>query len=146
MRTDEIRKRLLGVAPDASLPATVYSPAFYAEVYEALLGEARSLLAAGRAVVVDATFIQPELRARVEDLAATAGVPFHGVWLETAPEILAERIEGREGDASDATVATLRMQLDRDVGTIDWVRVDASGPAQDAAEAWSVEHGGSPLP
>ena len=35
----------------------------------------------------------------------------------------------------DATVATLRMQLDRDVGPIDWVRVDASGPAQDAAEA-----------
>lgn len=146
LRTDEIRKRLLGVAPDASLPSTVYSPAFYAEVYEALLSEARTLLAADRAVVVDATFIQPDLRARVENLAVEAGVPFHGVWLEAAPEVLAERIEGRKGDASDATVATLRMQLDRDVGTIDWVRVDASGPAQDAAEAWSVKHGGSPLP
>jgi predicted kinase len=72
-------------------------------------------------------------------------VPFHGVWLEAAPEVLAQRIEGREGDASDATVATLRMQLERDVGPIDWVRIDASGPAQDAAEAWSIEHGGSPL-
>jgi hypothetical protein len=36
------------------------------------------------------------------------------------------------------------MQLERDVGAIGWVRVDASGQAQDAAEAWSVEHGGSP--
>lgn len=146
LRTDEIRKRLLGVGPDAPLPASVYSPAFYAQVYDALLSEARALLDAGRAVVVDATFIQPDLRARVQDLAAQARVPFHGVWLEAAPEVLAERIKGREGDASDATVATLRMQLERDVGAINWERVDASGPAQDAAQAWSIEHGGSPLP
>jgi hypothetical protein len=144
LRTDELRKRLLGVAPDAQLPATVYSPAFYAEVYDTVLSEARALLGAGRAVVVDATFIQPDLRERVEGLAAEAGVPFRGVWLEAAPEVLAQRIEGREGDASDATVATLRMQLDRDVGPIEWVRVDASGPAQDAAEDWSVRYGRAP--
>ena len=146
LRTDEIRKRLLGVPPEASLPVSVYSPSFYNEVYDTLFADARALLDAGRAVVVDATFIQPDLRGRAEALAREAGVPFHGVWLEAAPEVLAKRIEGREGDASDATVATLRMQLDRDVGPIDWVRVDASGPAQDAAEAWSIEHGGSPLP
>lgn len=146
LRTDEVRKRLLGAPPQASLPSSVYSPAFYNEVYDSLFAEARALLDAGRAVVVDATFIQPELRGRAEALAREAGVPFHGVWLEAAPEVLAQRIEGREGDASDATVATLRMQLERDVGPIDWVRIDASGPAQDAAEAWSIEHGGSPLP
>ncbi|WP_312161517.1 AAA family ATPase [Phenylobacterium sp.] len=145
LRTDEIRKRLLGVAPDAALPASVYSPAFYNDVYDALFAEARTLLDAGRAVVVDATFIQPELRGRVEALAQEAGAPFHGVWLQAPPEVLARRIEGRESDASDATVATLRMQLDRDVGPVDWVRVDASGPAQDAAEAWSIQHGGAPL-
>ncbi len=140
LRTDEIRKRLMGVPPEASLPATVYSPSFYAEVYETLISETRTLLAAGRAVVLDATFIQPDLRARVEEAAIGAGVPFHGVWLEAAPEVLAARIEGREGDASDATVATLRMQLERDVGPIGWVRVDASGPAQDSAEAWSARY------
>lgn len=145
LRTDEIRKRLLGVAPTASLPSSVYSPAFYNDVYDTLFREARALLDAGRAVVVDATFIQPELRGRVEALAKDAGVPFHGVWLQASPEVLAQRIEGREGDASDATVATLQMQLDRDVGPIDWIAVDASGPAQDAAEAWSITHGGSPL-
>ncbi|WP_309646373.1 AAA family ATPase [Phenylobacterium sp.] len=140
LRTDEVRKRLLKVAPDARMPASVYSPAFYAEVYDTLFAEARRLLDAGRAVVVDATFIAPELRARVEAVAAEAGAPFHGVWLEASAEELAARIEGREGDASDATVATLQMQLDRDVGQIDWVRVDASGPAQDAAEAWSAAY------
>jgi len=140
LRTDEVRKRLLKVAPDARMPASVYSPAFYAQVYDTLFAEARRLLDAGRAVVVDATFIAPELRVRAEALAAQAGVPFHGVWLEASPETLASRIESREGDASDATVATLRMQLDRDVGEIGWVRVDASGPARDAAEAWSATY------
>jgi aminoglycoside phosphotransferase family enzyme/predicted kinase len=140
LRTDEIRKRLMGVAPEARLPATVYSPSFYNEVYETLIAETRRLLAAGRAVVLDATFIQPELRARVEEAAIGAGAPFHGVWLEAAPEVLAQRIEAREGDASDATVATLRMQLERDVGPIGWVRIDASGPAQDSAEAWSAAY------
>src|SRR5690606_28902175 len=53
LRTDEIRKRLLGVGPQAPLPASVYSPAFYTQVYDALLSEARTLLAVGRAVVVD---------------------------------------------------------------------------------------------
>ena len=136
LRTDEIRKRLMGVPVETALSSAVYSPAFYAQVYEALIGEARELLAAGRSVVVDATFIQPELRGRVEALAREAGVPFHGVWLEADPEILAPRIEGREGDASDATVATLRMQLDLDVGEVAWRKVDASGPAADSAEAW----------
>ncbi|MFN3511497.1 MAG: AAA family ATPase [Phenylobacterium sp.] len=140
LRTDEIRKRLMGVAPEARLPASVYSPAFYEDVYATLIAEARALLAAGRGVVLDATFIRPELRRRVEEAALLAGVPFHGVWLDASPRVLAQRIEGREGDASDATVATLAMQLERDVGQIGWDRIDASGPAQDSAEAWSARY------
>jgi aminoglycoside phosphotransferase family enzyme/predicted kinase len=136
LRTDEIRKRLMGVGHDSQLSSAVYSQGFYAQVYETLIAEARRLLDAGRAVVLDATFIQPELRARVEALAQDAGVPFHGVWLEADPAILAPRIEGREGDASDATVATLQMQLDLDVGDVTWRKIDASRAAADSAEAW----------
>lgn len=140
LRTDEIRKRLLGVAPDARLSSAVYSPAFYQDVYDTVFADARALLAAGRAVVLDATFIQPELRARAQALAAELGVAFHGVWLEAAPDILAARIDGRSGDASDATRATLQMQLDRDIGEVTWTHVDASGPAADSAEAWSIRY------
>ena len=136
LRTDEVRKRLMGVAHDAPLPSSVYSQGFYAQVYETLIAEARVLLAAGRAVVLDATFIQPEWRGRVEALAREAGVPFHGVWLEADPAVLAPRIAAREGDASDATAATLQMQLDLDVGEVGWTRVDASRAAADSAEAW----------
>ncbi len=136
LRTDEVRKRLLGVAPDARLPDSVYSPAFYADVYDTLFADARSLLAAGRAVVLDATFIQPELRARPQALAAEARVPFRGVWLDAPAEILADRIAHRTGDASDATVATLKMQLERDVGEVTWTKVDATRAVDENVRAW----------
>ncbi len=136
LRTDEVRKRLLGVAPDARLPDSVYSPAFYADVYDTLFADARSLLAAGRAVVLDATFIQPELRARPQALAAEARVPFRGVWLDAPAEVLADRIAHRTGDASDATVATLKMQLERDVGEVAWTKVDATRVVDDNVRAW----------
>ena len=140
LRTDEVRKRLMGVSPQTELSQAVYSPGFYAQVYDAMLAEARVLMAAGRAVVLDATFIQPDLRTRVEDLARQAGVTFHGVWLDADADVLAARIDGRQGDASDATVATLQMQLDLDVGRIAWTRVDATGPAADSAQAWAAHH------
>ncbi len=140
LRTDEVRKRLMGVGSKAELSQGVYSPALYAQVYEAMLGEARALIAAGRAVVLDATFIQPDLRARVEALARQAGVVFHGVWLDADPAVLAARIDGRQGDASDATTATLRMQLDLDVGRMDWTRIDATGPAAESAQAWAAHY------
>ena len=137
LRTDEVRKRLMGVPPDSRLPASAYGPGFYEQVYDTLFSEAGQALAAGRAVVLDATFISPELRSRAEALARRAGVPFAGVWLEAPAEVLAARIGARHGDASDATVETLQMQIDREVGDIAWTRVDASGPAAEAAEAWS---------
>lgn len=140
LRTDEVRKRLMGVSPQAELSQVNYSPAFYAQVYDAMLSEARALMSAGRAVVLDATFIQPDLRARVEAVARQVGVVFHGVWLDADPAVLAARIDGRQGDASDATTATLQMQLDLDVGRIAWTRVDATGPAADSAQAWAAHH------
>jgi predicted kinase len=136
LRTDEIRKRLAGAGPQDPLPAEIYTPQFYAQVYETLIAEARAFIAAGRAVVLDATFTSPDLRTRVEALAAELDVPFHGVWLEAAPEVLAPRIETRTGDASDATLDILRQQLAMDLGALDWARVDASGKPEDSAEAW----------
>ncbi len=137
LRTDEVRKRLMGVPPDSRLPASAYGPGFYEQVYDTLFSEASQALAAGRAVVLDATFISPDLRRRAEALAARQGVAFNGVWLEAPAAILAARINARHGDASDATVDTLRRQIDQEVGQIGWVRIDAAGSADEAAEAWS---------
>jgi len=127
LRTDEIRKQLAGRPTGERLPAAAYAPERQAQVYEALFDMAARSLAAGRAVILDATFIQPRFRRRAEDVARQAGVGFEGLWLEAPPEILRARIEGRAGDASDATAATLEAQLAEDPGPIAWTRRDVSG-------------------
>ena len=135
LRTDEVRKRLLNVPPAQPLPRDAYAPEFYARVYDVLFDNARAALRAGRAVLLDATFIEPGLRARAEALAAECGVPFRAAWLDAPTSVLEARVAGRTGDASDATVAVLRDQLAR-LQPVNWPKVDATAPTDVAAKAW----------
>jgi hypothetical protein len=143
LRTDEIRKRLTGAGPTERLRREVYTPAFYARVYDTLFAEAAAMLRAGRAVVLDATFTDPSLRDRAERLAVEARVPFSGVWLEAPAEVLEARVAGRTGDASDADVEVLHDQIRRlDRDAVRWARVDASDDVEAAARAWTARHAG----
>lgn len=136
LRTDEIRKRLTGAGALERLPRDVYTPEFYGRVYDTLFAEAGRMLRAGRAVVLDATFIDPTLRARAERLAGDAGVPFAGVFLDAPAAVLESRVAGRTDDASDANVEVLHDQMRRlEAEKIGWARVDASD-VQAAAERW----------
>jgi aminoglycoside phosphotransferase family enzyme/predicted kinase len=141
LRTDEIRKRLLGVPPTQAVSRDAYTPEFYVQTYDTLFANAQALLAAGRAVVLDATFTSPEMRARAERLAADCGVPFEGVWLEAPLPVLEDRVAGRTGDASDATVEVLRGQLQGLDPEISWPRIDTSASAAAAAETWIAGRG-----
>jgi predicted kinase len=137
VRTDEARKRLTGAGPVDRLPPEVYTAEFYAQVYETVFATARAALRAGHAVVLDATFTEPDLRARAEALAAECGVPFHGAWLTAPIEALEARVAARRGDASDATVEVLRDQVRRHGGdAVAWDKVDATAPSADAATGW----------
>jgi aminoglycoside phosphotransferase family enzyme/predicted kinase len=137
LRTDEARKRLAGAGPVDRLAPEIYTADFYARVYETLFETARAVLKAGHAVVLDATFTEPALRARAEALAAEYGVPFHGAWLEAPVEVLEARVSGRTGDASDATLEVLHDQIARHGGTaVAWPRVDATLATDASAERW----------
>ena len=136
IRTDEVRKRLMNVPPSERLPDSAYAGDLYPRAYDALIENARTLLKAGHGVVLDATFIDPALRARAEQLARDCGVPFDGVWLEGPLALLEARVAGRTNDASDATVATLQDQLARHTSQVRWRHVDVSGDVDAAAEAW----------
>ncbi|MDE2487090.1 MAG: AAA family ATPase [Alphaproteobacteria bacterium] len=136
LRTDEIRKRLLGVGATEPVGREAYTPAFYNEVYDRLFTLAGRMLRAGRAVVLDATFTDPGLRARAEALAADAGVAFEGLWLEAPVGVLEARVAARTGDASDATVEVLRGQVRAlEAEKIGWRRLDACD-VQATAEQW----------
>jgi aminoglycoside phosphotransferase family enzyme/predicted kinase len=126
VRSDEVRKRLAGVAPTDRLPKSAYTPQTSAEVYAAMAEEARAALRAGWSVVLDAAFLKPAERAEAEALAHVAGVPFQGLWLSADPSVLRARIRGRTGDASDADEAVLDTQLARGLGEIGWRRIDAT--------------------
>ena len=137
LRTDEARKRLAGAGPVDRLAPETYTPEFYERVYETVFETARALLKAGQAVVLDATFTEPALRARAEALAAECGVRFHGAWLEAPAPVLEARVGGRVGDASDATLQVLHDQIARYGGqAVGWSRVDATQPTDDAAGEW----------
>lgn len=135
LRSDVLRKRLFGVDPCAPLDAAAYAEEVTSEVYgriETMAGEA---LSAGFAVVADAVYARPEQRARIAAVAADAGAPFAGLWLDAPAERLAARLGGRGADASDADEAVLELQLALDVGAVEWRRIDASGPAEDTRRA-----------
>ncbi len=136
IRTDEVRKRLMNVPPSVRLPDSVYAGDLYPRSYDTLIENARTLLMAGHGVVLDATFIDPVLRARAEKLAIDCGVPFDGVWLEAPLAVLEARVAGRTNDASDATAATLQDQLARHTSRVRWRHIDVSGDIDAAAEAW----------
>jgi aminoglycoside phosphotransferase family enzyme/predicted kinase len=137
LRTDEIRKRLVKAGPTERLDREVYTPAFYAKVYDTLMAEAGAMLRAGRAVVLDATFIDETLRARAERLAADCGAPFHGAWLEAPQGVLEARVAARIGDASDATIEVLHDQLARlSLTKVSWTRIDATAEVAAQAEGW----------
>jgi aminoglycoside phosphotransferase family enzyme/predicted kinase len=130
MRSDEIRKRLWGRRPNERLPPEAYERAAGEAVYEALFEGARACLAAGRAVIADAVFLQADERRRIEAVARLCGAAFRGVWLEAPPETLRVRVAGRRDDASDADERVVGLQLALDPGPIDWLRsADANDPA-----------------
>ncbi|WP_298282174.1 AAA family ATPase [Acidocella sp.] len=134
LRSDVMRKRLRGVAPETRLPAVDYTAAASAETYGEMLGLAGRALAAGACVVLDAAFLRGEERAAAEALAARHGVAFAGFWLEAPEAVLAARIAGREHDASDATVAVMRAQRGHVTGQQNWRRLDAAGTRERLVE------------
>jgi len=129
LRSDVIRKRLLGRAPSERLGPEGYAPEVTAAVYERIGARAAEALAAGQAVIADAVFAREDERARLARIAAAARAPFHGFWLEAPADALAARVSARRGDASDADARVVAAQLGYDLGAVDWTRIDAARPA-----------------
>jgi len=127
LRSDVIRKHLLGVAPENQLPAEAYSREMSDHVYTAIRDKAATALAAGYCAIIDAVSLRPEERDSFAAVADAARVPFTGIWLEAPAAALAARIAARRGDASDATSAVLDQQIRHNSGAIDWKRIDVGG-------------------
>ncbi len=126
LRSDELRKRRAGVAPETPLPAAAYTPAENAAVMQEMRSMAAAALSAGHAVVCDAVFQREAERDAIAALHPQAVC----AWLEAPLEVLRARIAGRRGDASDADLAVLEAAAARDPGSIRWTRVHADETAE----------------
>jgi predicted kinase len=129
LRSDEIRKDLIGVPRFERLGPDGYTPEISRRVYLTLAERARQAIRGGYSVVADAVFARPADREAIQRIAVDLSVPFTGVWLDASYATLLARIKSRRMDPSDADEGVVRQQRDQDVGAIDWHLVDASGPA-----------------
>jgi uncharacterized protein len=128
LRSDVLRKALLGLPPETRLPPGAYSHAMSRQIYATLQQQAARALGAGSSVIMDATFLDPAERDAAALVARNAGVEFTGLWLEARREVMATRIAQRQADASDATLSVLDQQLAGDPGPITWQRIETGGP------------------
>jgi uncharacterized protein len=133
LRSDVVRKLLLGVDPETRLPANAYTREMSQRVYDTLRQKAAIGLEAGYSVIIDAVALMPEERRSFAEVARSLAVPFLGFWLEGPVSTLANRIRERYCDASDATSEILLEQMRHGPGPIDWIRIDASGGPEDCA-------------
>jgi aminoglycoside phosphotransferase family enzyme/predicted kinase len=120
IRSDEIRKRQAGVAPEQRLPPSAYTPDASRTVFAELAEMTAAAATAGHAVIADATFMDPGHRSMVAAAARDSGTLFVGFWLEAPLAELERRVGARTGDASDATVDVLRSAARRDPGAGGW--------------------------
>ena len=129
VRADVERKRLFGLAPQASsaaVPGGIYTAEASQRTHEALAQAARWALAAGHTVLVDATFLNPAMRQRFMALAVQAQVPCRILSFEAPLAVLRERVRSREQagtDASEASVQVLQAQ---------WAAARPLSPAEEA--------------
>ena len=131
LRSDVVRKMMMGVPVTQKLDESAYDLRTNAAVYERLYATAGSVLRAGHSVIVDAVFGHADERSHIESVARDSAVEFHGVWLTAERTVLESRIAQRTADASDATVAVLRRQIESIAEPTHWTKIAAEGtPAQ----------------
>lgn len=158
LRTDELRQELPrprrtalatedAAVADTPTPAD-YSPAGRGAVYTEMLDRAATLLRHGRSVILDATWLDPRLRAQAETLASDTYAELVEIECVAPEAVLARRITERgrrQADPSEATVQVMRDQLAGradwpDAAVLDTVAVDVRDRA--AVAAWALHEGG----
>lgn len=125
VRSDEIRKRLFGRAPEEPLPPDAYAEDVNARVNQCLVAQVRVAAENGHAVIADSTFLSPAMRQNFDACVSKPGTATVRIWLTAPLEVLERRILQRKGDASDATVAVLRASASQAATPAGWTPVNA---------------------
>ena len=128
VRTDVVRKRMMGVPLSERLLSHGYTDEMNQRTYDLFYKELEIAIEQGYPVIADAVFALPEQRAGVEALADKLGVEFCGLWVTAPADVRARRVKQRKNNVSDITEAVIQRQLSYDIGNVSWNHIDSSGP------------------
>jgi uncharacterized protein len=129
LRTDEIRRQLIGWDRYNKMPETAYTPDMSEKVYQTLWQAAEIAIGAGQSVILDAVFDRIVDQQAITQKAENLGIPCKCFWLNVSEENMVQRINDRTTDASDATEEILRTQLARaNLANSQWISIDGNGP------------------
>lgn len=116
IRADVERKRIHGYGITNRSGSTVgqglYTNAKSIAVYESLASITTTLVESGHHTIIDASFLKLTERDRFRELTNRLGAEFLMIDTRAAQSVLADRLQARENDASEANVDVLRHQLD----------------------------------
>jgi predicted kinase len=145
VRTDVVRKRLVGSAPTerhtAAFGEGLYTPEMTRRTYAECLRIAADLLASGWPVVMDGAFAAAAERDEARALASRRGVSLTVLWCDAPDAVLADRLRRRAADpreVSDARpelLARHRAGYEAPVGEGNVIRVDTTADPDGAATA-----------
>ncbi|MBD3648860.1 MAG: AAA family ATPase, partial [Pseudomonadales bacterium] len=113
IRSDVERKRLFGVGLQESSHdhnIDIYTEAADKRTFAYLEKLAENICRSHYPVLVDATFIDIDVRRQFESLADRLGIPWSIVFCDASPDTVAERLQQRRGDASEAGIRQYESQ------------------------------------
>jgi aminoglycoside phosphotransferase family enzyme/predicted kinase len=118
INSDVVRKRLAGVPLDvpaqpAAYDAGIYTPELSRRTYQTMRNEASALLAAGRGVILDATFQLRAGREAARALAERQHVPFLLVECRCSEEEVQRRLQQRAASETSPSDADWNVYLEQ---------------------------------
>lgn len=134
LRSDLERKMKLPDDVSLGLSSDKYSSASRKAVYGRMFSRAGAILSSGHSVLLDATFLDANLRALAQNLAKESDVTCHALWLEAPLPVLVNRVKSRRDDASDADEQVVRKQWESYCPPTDWRMISAGGSLEETVE------------
>ncbi|HEY9887300.1 MAG TPA: AAA family ATPase, partial [Candidatus Obscuribacterales bacterium] len=110
IRSDAVRKHLAGIALQERGDDSLYTPEMSQQTYDRLIHLGTTLASQGYTVILDAKFDREAMRKLAIAQAQTHALPLTLVYCTASLETLKQRVEQRQGDIADATLAVLQKQ------------------------------------
>jgi hypothetical protein len=138
IRSDVLRKQLMGLAPqsraEVSFEKGIYRPEISEVVYDRLAERAAKELKKGNSVIADASFARAKHRQTMAQTAKECGVDFWLAQVECAKPLLKERLARRERQHKEVSDGRLSI-LDNQAAKFDEVNATPATIKVDTALA-----------